>query len=502
MALSAQQHEAKSATHQERKFEATGDDLVSVTVRKTDPNQKAGVKVVQKQDGIFITAINENGLLDNTKIEVGDKLLSINGKRLRRGENTRDFMKLIASSRDKVTMVVKKANSKQGKRNSPEKRKPQKLVQKDTFRKADGSFDYEVNPVLKSYKKAVSRNLDDKEQIRIEAKKLFPAQRCGLSFKKKESMLFVNGISLDSIFKDTELEFGDRVVSVNNVNFMTYSDAKYAATLLKRAKGDASIIVEKGWGKLDVKADVDPHHDLPSRESVSPAKPDRNDEKARREAGHGNIVYMGVGKADKNTAVDPHHHKPSHESFSSPKPDGHDEKARVGTSHGDVVTKMLDKLDMERKAIKERQADRLNKSFDSADGVVEEKTSHLNSMASPERKPVSATRADHRPFSDGLRFQQDKGDFICVSIKKNSELEPGVRVKKREGKFILHKLPEHEKRIPVGVQIFAINGRSDFSTVVEAKEIINATRDKVVLFINFNDLVAVRASDLLQLIGQ
>jgi C-terminal processing protease CtpA/Prc len=451
MTLSPQHDQTRNAALHQQKSQAAADDLVSVTVRKTDPNQKAGVKVVQKQDGIYITAITEDGLLDNAGIEVGDKLLSINGKRLRRGENTGDFMKLIAFSRDKVAMVVKKASSKKVNSHSPKKKRPvQKLVQKEAFRKPDGSFDYEVSPILKSYLKAVAGNLDDKEQTRIPAKKLFAEQGCGLTFKKKGDMLFVNGISLDSIFKDTQLEFGDRVVCVNDVNFMTYADAKYATTLLKRAKGDVDIIVEKGWEKLDMKTDVDRHHDEPSRDSES---------------------------TDGNT-----HGK---------------------RKHGDVVIKMLDQLDMERKAIKERHADRLNKSFESTYSNVQERSLDKKDRASTMGKPDSFNRISQGSFSNGLHFQQYNGDYLCVSIRKNSETHPGVKLKKREGKFFLHKLPEHEKRIPVGVQIFAINGRSCVvvDTVIKAKEMINATKEEVVLFINFDDLVAVRASDLMQLIG-
>ena len=57
---------------------------------------------------------------------------------------------------------------------------------------------------------------------------------------------------------------------------------------------------------------------------------------------------------------------------------------------------------------------------------------------------------------------------------------------KREGKIILSKVPEQdEKRIPVGAQVFAINGISDINTATKAREIMNKTMKEVVVFINF-----------------
>ena len=180
-------------------FAESGTGLVSVTVYKRDPSQKAGIKVVQKQDGVYVTDIIENGLLDNTQIDIGDKLLSINGKRLRRGESTKEFMQHITQSRDKVTIVVKKSNSPQ-RRVPVKKRKTYKIVERDKHRLADGSFDYRINPKLDKYQKATNKDDDDKDQIRIRATKIFAEQGGGLAFKLIDGMLFVTGICIDSIF--------------------------------------------------------------------------------------------------------------------------------------------------------------------------------------------------------------------------------------------------------------------------------------------------------------
>ena len=411
-------------------FAESGNGLVSVTVWKSDPTQKAGIKVVQKQIGIFVTDITEKGLLDNTQIDIGDKLLSINGKRLRRGETTKEFMQHIAQSRDKVTIVVKKGNSPQ-KRVPVKKRKSHKIVEKDKHRLADGSFDYRINPTLDKYQKAIEKDNDDKDQIRIRATKILGQDGGGLAFKLIDGMLFVSGICVDSIFKDTQLDLGDRIASVNDVNFMSYADASYAKTLLRRAKGECELIVEKGWDKFRIGTDVDDCHDKPSKD------------------------YM-LREKDKSS---------------------------------DAVTNMLDKIDKEKQALRERQARRSSKK---AQVTISDDASLDEGELSP-RSVTSFARMSQGSFSNGLRFQQHKGDYVCVTIQKKSEIDPGIKFKKREGKIILSKVPQQDaKRIPVGTHVFAINGISAINTATKAREIMDKTMEEVVLFINFERLVLSR----------
>lgn len=138
------------------------DDLVSVTVRKTSPSQKAGVGLVERSKSVFITKITENGLFHESGIDVGDVVLSINGKRLKKGDGARDTIRQITNSKCVVTMVVKKANqrARRGVRslspNSQRKRKHgRKLYRKATNRNEDGrcvqqrGFSYSVSSILR-----------------------------------------------------------------------------------------------------------------------------------------------------------------------------------------------------------------------------------------------------------------------------------------------------------------------------------------------------------------
>lgn len=442
--LDHENSEKRRAPPKRTKSVGSADDLVSVTVKKNDPNQKAGIKLVQRQGGLYVTGILEDGLFYDSEIEVNDKILSLNGKRLKPGETISDFMSDVSVSKDKVTIVVKKANmksSRAARSMSPAtSRRRRKLVKKQGARHADGSFDYEINPTLDKYQNATSDDEDGiYDQHRIRAQKLFPKQGAGVSFKKIGDMLFVSGIALDSIFRDTVLAVGDRVVSVNDVNFMSYADATYATTLLKRGNDEVSLVVERGWKKFNMERDVDKNHDMPSRDSLAVGADDATKDKAikspqRRRSGSGDSS-KGISKSTKKRR----------ESFKSTSTDT------------DESTLGDEKL--------------------------------RNSIEILKSKSDSSPSRHMGQESNGFRFIEHKGDFLCITVMKKSEKHPGIKVKEVQGMFILKKVPIYEKRIPLGSHILAINGSSNFRTADEAKNLIDGTEGKVVLIINYEQPV-------------
>ena len=170
----------------------TADDLVSVTVKKTDPDQKVGIGLVKQQKnggGVFVTKLSKHGLFQNTEIEIDDKILSINGNRIGKDESIDDFMQHIITATEKVTIVVKKANvdpSSRARSKSPTRpgtgtggSRKKKMFTKDVLN-SDGSFNPNVDPSVSSYTKATGAD-DDKAQIRIRVKKDVEGQRSGLA---------------------------------------------------------------------------------------------------------------------------------------------------------------------------------------------------------------------------------------------------------------------------------------------------------------------------------
>jgi hypothetical protein len=208
-----------------RKTTTASDDLTSVTVRKDTLNEKSGIFLVERQGVVYVTKITENGLFHNTDIDVGDVILSINGRRLKKGEGAGDFTKAITQAKATVTVVVKKYGKKStigarslSPRNLRKKKNGERLHKAMARRNPDGSFDPHHNPIVLACKSD-----DDEEvfeQYNITATKIFVNQAVGLTFLREDNMLFVSNIALDSIFRDTELEVGDRVCLINKMNFM------------------------------------------------------------------------------------------------------------------------------------------------------------------------------------------------------------------------------------------------------------------------------------------
>mmetsp|Transcript_14637 Transcript_14637/g.35304 ORF Transcript_14637/g.35304 Transcript_14637/m.35304 type:complete len:494 (-) Transcript_14637:67-1548(-) len=489
----------------------------------------------------------------------------------------------------------------------------------------------------------------------IAANKLYPEQGSGLAFRKKEDMLFVSGISLDSIFADTELEFGDRIVAVMDVNFMNYADEKYAKTLLKRAKREVNIVVEKGWDKLQ-KGERDKYHGIPRQESMiipkkkgkititkntaakdAPPPMERLEEAETEgiankdvappppvpeEESEGTLVFSPEVTTSRKTSkpekeeesppspakastpepsspvtddttenespstspangdkprtflppVSKHRHKrqkdddgagdtsrttktPEKEESSSPEkaftsespsplkfdtpekespsprhsftpespvksftpdkagsspanngkkprkflpPVSKEKKKRhskTDVNAGTVVTRMLDKLDNERKGIKERHRIRLNQSFDDSVGDNQEtKTPEKRTV----RKYSSPSSIGYpNPTSNGFKknMRKHQGGYLCISVRKMSERNPGIKLRRKDSMFILDRLPHDENRIPVGLQVLAINGNDSFTTVVKANELIDSKKQEVELCVSFEGLIAVRPSD-------
>ena len=89
------------------------DEFTSVTVRKSDPSEKAGIRLAMEENGrVRVTNIAQNGLFYDSEIEVGDIVLSINGKRLRAGEGPEALINVISTAKATVTVVVKKTSMK------------------------------------------------------------------------------------------------------------------------------------------------------------------------------------------------------------------------------------------------------------------------------------------------------------------------------------------------------------------------------------------------------
>eukprot|EP00980_Cylindrotheca_fusiformis_P001165 scaffold321_cov95-Cylindrotheca_fusiformis.AAC.6 len=148
-----------------------------------------------------------------------------------------------------------------------------KKYHKEVILTADGSVDPNITPedILRG-----PIDDDDLPQICVKAEKQEEGQDVGLTFKKIDANIYVSGIKSDSIFRDSELELGDRICSVNDTNFMSYADPTFAVKLLNKKKVmECVMYVERGWNRLKIPDDVDAcHYDKnPGAPKSKPAPP-------------------------------------------------------------------------------------------------------------------------------------------------------------------------------------------------------------------------------------
>lgn len=231
------------------------DEFVSVTVRKDDPAQKAGIMLESETSGrIRVTNIAKNGLFAGSEIEIGDIVLSINGKRLAKGEGPEVLVDVIKNAESKVTVVVKKTNMAPRVPEKPKKDsskvKDNNVKQRDSYYAGqskyneDGSLAFGPDVQAKTETKEViaytiSANKEDQPGDEID-------NTAGISFVVQRKLLFVCAIAKDSVFKSTKLEVGDRVLSINDCNFRAFADANFAAKMVTKATNAVTLIVEKG----------------------------------------------------------------------------------------------------------------------------------------------------------------------------------------------------------------------------------------------------------------
>lgn len=229
---------------------------MSVTVRKDDPKEKAGIRLESEANGrVKVANIATNGLFADSEVEIGDIILSINGKRLSRGEGPEKLIDVIARAQSKVTLVVKKGNMAP---RVPEKEKrdlsgtqDNNIKKKDTFylgqsqHKEDGSLQFsKKGEAAPKKKKIISTTISANKEDQPGDGEL--DETAGLELVVQKKKLFVSHMGKESIFHTTDLEVGDRVLSINDCNFREFADAGYAAAIIRKANNAVTLVVQKG----------------------------------------------------------------------------------------------------------------------------------------------------------------------------------------------------------------------------------------------------------------
>jgi C-terminal processing protease CtpA/Prc len=238
-------------------------ELVSISVRKEDPKEKAGIRLEQDSTGrLTVRNIACNGLFGDTDLAIGDVVLSINHVRLSDGEPPEALVEVANKATRSITLVVKKPNAPQTEPNEKMARRMQKrkdiaeaLVSDNNCAKPD------------TYYSGLARHNDDgslnytkdahdadkcrgpKMTVTISALKDDREDLVGIQFVVQNKKLWIAYMDPDQcIFANTDLQVGDCILSINDMSFREYVDAEYAETICVRARSQVTLVVVKNEG--------------------------------------------------------------------------------------------------------------------------------------------------------------------------------------------------------------------------------------------------------------
>ena len=253
-----------------------------------------GLVLEIKNKKLVVADILPKSIFGSTKLEVGDTLLSINDMSFRTHSDVEYAMTIMDNARLVVTLVVEKGRSTINKKHH-EKKKSKKynsvVVVKPSVKGEEGNdVDADIDSATTSSTSITDSSSDDSSggggrrrrnnrrslkskseydfeietefkiekyrPITIAVPKSCSSQDVGLEFKvvkttqpgngrRQTTWVYVHKISDDSIFVDTSLEKGDKVISINNVDFRTTTDTRLAYKTCFQCKEFVTLVVLK-----------------------------------------------------------------------------------------------------------------------------------------------------------------------------------------------------------------------------------------------------------------
>mmetsp|Transcript_71819 Transcript_71819/g.208073 ORF Transcript_71819/g.208073 Transcript_71819/m.208073 type:complete len:465 (+) Transcript_71819:397-1791(+) len=150
-------------------------------------------------------------------------------------------------------------------------------------------------------------------------------------------------------------------------------------------------------------------------------------------------------------------------------------------------SRSLSKSPTKKKSLSKRSASKVGNSSNSGDNhaSLASLKESLSPSTSSGRRMISAQNLSmdsNRSFD----YEDFPGDFIKIRVTKHSEEQPGITFELIEGKLFLTAVPEHEKRIEPGMQVLAINGKTNFISAANAHDHIHRAKTDVLLVIDFS----------------
>lgn len=217
-----------SSKHQRKRRVSTRSS--KTTHNRTSTSKKSNeacvglkLKVVNKQ--LEVVEIREDSIFKGTELNVGDKILSINDMSFRRYADAEYAFTLMDKASLLVTLVVEREDN------------DDTASTDDDDDSSFSSFcndDQDFHNASGASKTTEVEGTDFNAPFTITVSKAFVRQDAGLTFKqthrssKKNTRVVVEKIARNSIFRNTALQKGDRVLMINNTDLRSNPDTNLA----------------------------------------------------------------------------------------------------------------------------------------------------------------------------------------------------------------------------------------------------------------------------------
>jgi hypothetical protein len=262
-----------------------------IKIVKSHPQESIGLELtpVETERGkvLLVTNIFPRSKAANTKIQVGEAILAINGVDFRCHPDAEKALATIRRARKNVNIEVhqlslypleissddpnQQDNSTSHERNNDENVRPRVFCSNDHMiyqtctpkiagkllgiRSIWGLRRKDESIFMKSSRKndvSEAPVPNDHSKVWIRVTKEHPSEKVGISFATLEKNLVVTNVSPSGLLRGTPILPGDTVLSINRVDFRVDPDARYAFELVSMATDEVLFEVLKTGYTVDV----------------------------------------------------------------------------------------------------------------------------------------------------------------------------------------------------------------------------------------------------------
>jgi hypothetical protein len=499
-----------------------------------------------RENAVFITRIDEDGIFHASEIGEGDKVLSINGNRLKKGEGAKHVLKTINKAKLTVTMVVKKSAD------ATQHRQQERLDESPRVQQSElGAYDA-VTP-RKNGIPSTPRNSSNSYG------KMPKTPKTPRTPSQKEKEL------------DADVLITPRIPFTNSaLALQPLGEDSGPLSSSSEGEGDSDPELEKSVAKvLSKTSNEEKNHSLTATNNASWSHPNSVGSKSRkgkRPSAGASLPSLGVPLPVKKS---PQSAKPAPKravKTSKPADDDASDESSLEAEMEEALATLKKETDLHNSW---SHPNHMKSVVDSKKGKRSSSASSRSKRKSLPDKPkkVPKSKAEPRPVSDdnsspeqnfedgnaqllayihktvlsakpkpvtkkskakpkakmtktagdisdessieeGQPHQERKikemnqmsvkssllmtspdeyeGDFMQIKVRKNSEEDTGIKLKKIKGALTISKLPDHEKRINTGARILGVNGTMNIATVAKADDLMKQTKGYVTLTVDFS----------------